>query len=70
MFVAVRVVAGKEDGGVRLAGGGGGSPVKIAGAVCGKAEAFAPPLGGKVGRVFLAFEIEGEEGFYPLGSVF
>lgn len=70
LFVAVGIVAGEENRGIWLAGGGYGSPIKIAGAVCRKAEALAPTLGGKVGRVLLAFEIEWEEGFYPFGGIF
>lgn len=70
LFVAVGIVTGKEDRGVGLTRGGGGSPIEIAGAICGKAEAFAPALGGKVGRVLLAFEIQGQKGFYPLDSIF
>src|SRR5579864_3818097 len=69
LFVAVGIVTSKEDGGVGLTRGGGGSPIEIAGAICSKAEALAPALGGKVGRVLLAFEVEGKEGLDPLGGV-
>ena len=62
-------MAGKKHRSVGLACVGDRNPVKTAGAVRGKAEAFAPASLLQLNCVLLAFQVERKKRFDPLGAL-
>jgi hypothetical protein len=69
LFIGYGISVGEKDGSIHLPGVVRGYPIEIAFTVGGKAEALAPVLGSQVKHVFLAFEIERQEGLDPFGGV-
>lgn len=69
LLVSEGVVAGKKHRSVGLACVANRNPVEIAGAVRGKAEAFAPAALLQVNCVLLAFQVERKKRFDPLGAL-
>ena len=69
LFVGRGIGVGEKNGTISLPGLTCGSPVKIAFAIGGEAEAFPPALSGQVDDILLALEIERQKGFYPFRGV-